>query len=48
MKILQIGTGSANDDLSDIIKDQQPEILILVEPLKEHRCSWPVFLSYSF
>ena len=39
MKILQIGTGSANDDLSDIIKDQQPEILILVEPLKVHNTS---------
>jgi len=39
MKILQIGTGSANDDLSDIIKDQQPEILILVEPLRVHNTS---------
>lgn len=39
MKIVQIGTGSGWDDLSDIIKDQPVEILILVEPLRVHNTS---------
>jgi len=39
VKVVQIGTGCAWDDLSDIIKDQQPEILILVEPLRVHNTS---------
>lgn len=39
MKIVQIGTGSAWDDLTDIIKDQPVEILILVEPLRVHNTS---------
>ena len=36
MKVVQIGTGRAQDDLSDIIKDQPVEMLILVEPLEVH------------
>lgn len=39
MKVVQIGTGCAWDDLSDIIKDQPLEILILVEPLRVHNTS---------
>jgi hypothetical protein len=39
MKVVQIGTGCAWDDLSDIIKDQPVEILILVEPLRVHNTS---------
>jgi hypothetical protein len=36
MKIIQIGTNKGNDDLSQIIGNNQPEILILVEPMKLH------------
>ena len=36
MKIVQIGANRANDDLSLIIGKNQPEILILVEPLQVH------------
>lgn len=39
MKIVQIGTGGGRDDLTDIIKDQPVEILILVEPLRVHNTS---------
>jgi FkbM family methyltransferase len=36
MKIVQIGTNVANDDLTTMIGDSQPEILLLVEPLEVH------------
>jgi FkbM family methyltransferase len=35
-KIVQIGANKGNDDLSQIIKNDQPEILILVEPMFLH------------
>jgi FkbM family methyltransferase len=36
MKIVQIGTNVANDDLTKMIGTTQPEILVLVEPLVVH------------
>jgi len=36
MKIVQIGANRGSDDLTQIINFNQPEILILVEPLKIH------------
>ncbi len=36
MNIVQIGTCQANDDLTDIIGESQPEKLILVEPIMMH------------
>lgn len=36
MKIIQIGTCDANDDLTQIVKEQKPELLILVEPMAIH------------
>ncbi len=36
MNIVQIGTCVANDDLTEIIKTNIPEILILVEPMSIH------------
>lgn len=35
-KIVQIGANRGNDDLTKIINDEQPEILILVEPMILH------------
>lgn len=36
MKIVQIGANRGNDDLSLLIQNRQPEILVLVEPLSIH------------
>jgi FkbM family methyltransferase len=36
MKIIQIGTCVANDDLTQIVKKQQPELLVLIEPMSIH------------
>jgi len=36
MKIVQIGTNTGNDDLSKLIQDNQPDLLLLVEPMKIH------------
>jgi FkbM family methyltransferase len=36
MNIIQIGANRGNDDVSEIIGNQQPEKLILVEPMKLH------------
>jgi 3-deoxy-D-arabino-heptulosonate 7-phosphate (DAHP) synthase len=36
MKIVQIGTCVANDDLTQIVKEKQPEILVLIEPMSIH------------
>jgi len=36
MKIIQIGTCVANDDLTQILKENEPELLVLVEPMSIH------------
>jgi hypothetical protein len=36
MNIIQIGANRGNDDVSEIIGNQQPDKLILVEPMKLH------------
>jgi FkbM family methyltransferase len=36
MKVIQVGTCVGNDDLTELLKGQQPEILILVEPMEVH------------
>jgi hypothetical protein len=36
MKIVQIGTCVGNDDLTQLIGDSQPEVLVLVEPMDIH------------
>jgi FkbM family methyltransferase len=36
MKIVQIGANRGNDDLTKIIGNNQPDLLILVEPFKLH------------
>jgi len=36
MKIVQIGTCVANDDLTQIVKENQPELLVLIEPMSIH------------
>jgi hypothetical protein len=36
MNIIQIGANRGNDDVSELIGHQQPEKLILVEPMKLH------------
>jgi FkbM family methyltransferase len=36
MKIVQIGTCVANDDLTQIVKESQPELLVLIEPMSIH------------
>lgn len=36
MKIFQLGVCKANDDLTEIIRDKNIELLVLVEPLNFH------------
>lgn len=36
MIIIQIGANRGNDDLTKIINDNEPDLLLLVEPLKVH------------
>lgn len=36
MNIVQIGANKGNDDLSQLIGNNQPQKLVLVEPMKLH------------
>jgi FkbM family methyltransferase len=46
MKIVQIGANRANDDLSQLIGKNQPEILLLIEPIHFHNQSLKSFYSW--
>lgn len=45
MKIVQIGSNRGNDDLSKLIGENIPEILILVEPMRLHNETLKNFYS---
>lgn len=36
MIIVQVGTNTGNDDVSNILNNQQPDLLILIEPMNVH------------
>ena len=36
MIIVQVGTNAGNDDVSRILNNQQPDLLILIEPMNVH------------
>jgi FkbM family methyltransferase len=46
MNIIQIGANRGNDDISKIIDNKQPSILILVEPMKLHNEALNTFYDW--
>jgi hypothetical protein len=46
MNIIQIGANRGNDDVSKIIDNQQPSLLILVEPMKLHNEALNTFYDW--
>lgn len=46
MNIIQIGANRGNDDVSEIIGNQQPNKLILVEPMKLHNNALESFYGW--
>ena len=46
MNIIQIGANRGNDDVSEIIGNQQPNKLILVEPMKLHNNALNTFYGW--
>jgi FkbM family methyltransferase len=46
MNIIQIGANRGNDDISELIGNQQPNKLILVEPMKLHNNALNTFYGW--